>query len=260
MMLLERWVVATVLGLTMPIVSTAARSSAPQQAGDAQTAQPSKTAGQDPQAAKTDDDQDDDEKPGTSAYDRDTPDADRDPAYPGDDHPATPSQAGNNQDVKPAISANGRGAQTDDQGPAKPSDQDAKPANSANDRNTAPAKVSGDQNASKATDSQDARPAKVAQDQAAQPNKSSDVQNPVKVPEHTLATSPATPEQAEQQQLERDSATLLQLVQELKVEVEKAGSNTLSLAALRKADEIQRLAKNLKEKMKERGQIAQNKP
>jgi hypothetical protein len=44
------------------------------------------------------------------------------------------------------------------------------------------------------------------------------------------------------------------------VEVEKAGSNTLSLAALRKSDEIQRLAKNLKEKMKERGQIAQNKP
>jgi hypothetical protein len=60
--------------------------------------------------------------------------------------------------------------------------------------------------------------------------------------------------------LEKDSATLLQLVQELKAEVEKAGSNTLSLAALRKADEIQRLAKNLKEKMKEQGQISQNKP
>ncbi len=60
--------------------------------------------------------------------------------------------------------------------------------------------------------------------------------------------------------MEKDSATLLQLVQELKVEVEKAGSNTLSLAALRKADEIQRLAKNLKERMKEPGQAFQNKP
>jgi hypothetical protein len=84
--------------------------------------------------------------------------------------------------------------------------------------------------------------------------------SPAKAPEHALATSPATPAQAEQQQLEKDSATLLRLVQELKAEVEKAGSNTLSLAALRKADEIQRLAKNLKEKMKEQGQTFQNKP
>jgi hypothetical protein len=37
----------------------------------------------------------------------------------------------------------------------------------------------------------------------------------------------------------------------LKAEVEKAGSNTLSLAALRKADEIQKLSKSLKERMKE---------
>ena len=86
------------------------------------------------------------------------------------------------------------------------------------------------------------------------------VRTPAKAPEHALTPSPATPEQAEQQQLEKDSATLLQLVQELKVEVEKAGSNTLSLGALRKADEIQRLAKNLKERMKEQGQTFQNKP
>jgi hypothetical protein len=52
----------------------------------------------------------------------------------------------------------------------------------------------------------------------------------------------------------------LRLVQELKTEVEKAGNNTLSLAALRKADEIQRLVKNLKEKMKEEGQGLVNKP
>jgi hypothetical protein len=62
-----------------------------------------------------------------------------------------------------------------------------------------------------------------------------------------------------QQQLEKDTADLLQLVQELKVEIDKAGSDTLSLAALRKADAIQKLAKNLKEKMKERGQVAASK-
>ena len=63
-----------------------------------------------------------------------------------------------------------------------------------------------------------------------------------------------------QEQLQKDTDHLLQLVQELKQEVAKAGSNTLSLAALRKADEVQKLAKNLKEKMKERGQVSQSKP
>ena len=63
-----------------------------------------------------------------------------------------------------------------------------------------------------------------------------------------------------QEQLQKDTEHLLQLAQELKQEVAKAGSNTLSLAALRKADEVQKLAKNLKEKMKERGQVSQSKP
>ena len=84
-------------------------------------------------------------------------------------------------------------------------------------------------------------------------------QDPAKAAEPALALPPATPEEAKKQQLEKDTAELLRLVQELKVEVEKAGSNTLSLIALRKADEIQKLAKNLKERMKEEGQISQNK-
>jgi hypothetical protein len=58
----------------------------------------------------------------------------------------------------------------------------------------------------------------------------------------------------------REAAELLNLVQQLKVEVDKAGSNTLSLAALRKADEIQRLAKDLKEKMRDQGQMVPGKP
>jgi len=60
--------------------------------------------------------------------------------------------------------------------------------------------------------------------------------------------------------MEKDTARLLQLVRELKVEVNKAGNNTLSLAALQKADGIQRLVKSLKEQMRERGQIVVSKP
>jgi hypothetical protein len=70
-----------------------------------------------------------------------------------------------------------------------------------------------------------------------------------------VATPPATPEE---QQLQKDTARLLQLVQELKAEVEKAGSNTLSVAAVRKADEVLKLSKNLKERMKDRGQVPQS--
>jgi hypothetical protein len=71
---------------------------------------------------------------------------------------------------------------------------------------------------------------------------------------------PAPPADPAQQQLEKDTAELLQLVQDLKVEVDKAGSDTLSIAAVRKADAIQKLAKNLKERMKERVQVPVSKP
>ena len=88
------------------------------------------------------------------------------------------------------------------------------------------------------------------------------------VPGDTDPPQPAAPEPQKparvagtpaQQQLEKDAARLLQLTQELKAEVEKAGSDTLSLAALRKADEVQRLSRNLKDKMKELGQAVVNK-
>jgi hypothetical protein len=70
---------------------------------------------------------------------------------------------------------------------------------------------------------------------------------------------PPPPGSPEEQELRKDSAHLLQLVQELKAEVEKAGNDTLSLAAVRKADEIQKLSKSLKEKMKVWGLVAQGK-
>lgn len=80
---------------------------------------------------------------------------------------------------------------------------------------------------------------------------------PAPASQPALALPAATPEQ---QQLEKDTAQLLRLVQELKAEVEKAGKDTLSVAAVRKADEIQRLARNLKERMREHEQTPGNKP
>jgi hypothetical protein len=76
------------------------------------------------------------------------------------------------------------------------------------------------------------------------------------VAEKKLAAPHGTPEE---QQLQKDTDRLLQLAQELKVEVEKAGNNTLSVAAVRKADELLKLSKNLKERMKDRGQAPQSK-
>lgn len=52
-----------------------------------------------------------------------------------------------------------------------------------------------------------------------------------------------------QKQVSEDSAKLLQLATDLRGEIEKAGPNTLSLAALRKADAIEKLAHNIKQKM-----------
>ena len=56
----------------------------------------------------------------------------------------------------------------------------------------------------------------------------------------------------EQRQLElkRDTERLLQLSNELKQYVDKTNENILSLEVIKKAEEIERLAKSVKEKMK----------
>jgi hypothetical protein len=74
------------------------------------------------------------------------------------------------------------------------------------------------------------------------------------VPEPPLSSDPV------ERQLQIDTAHLLQLTVELKAELDKAGNNTLSIAALRKVDEVQKLARTLKERMKDRGQVIQSKP
>lgn len=53
-----------------------------------------------------------------------------------------------------------------------------------------------------------------------------------------------------QKQLVTDADKLLQLATELKTEVDKTDKDTLSVAVIRKSDEIEKLAKSVREKMK----------
>jgi hypothetical protein len=54
---------------------------------------------------------------------------------------------------------------------------------------------------------------------------------------------------ARKKQIADESAKLLKLATELKTEVDKTNKDTLSLNVIRKADEIERLAHDVKEKM-----------
>jgi len=51
-------------------------------------------------------------------------------------------------------------------------------------------------------------------------------------------------------QIADDSARLLKLASDLKTEVDKTSKDTLSLGVIRKAEEIEKLAHSVKEKMK----------
>jgi hypothetical protein len=50
--------------------------------------------------------------------------------------------------------------------------------------------------------------------------------------------------------LKRDSEKLLELATELKQQVDKSGENTLSMDVVKKCEEIERLAKSVRTKMK----------
>jgi cytoskeletal protein RodZ len=64
------------------------------------------------------------------------------------------------------------------------------------------------------------------------------------------ATAPLSHEEARQAQFVADSQKLYQLAQELKAEVAKSNKNMLSIAVTKKAEEIEKLAKSLKERMR----------
>jgi outer membrane biosynthesis protein TonB len=169
---------------------------------------------------------------------------------------ASSQQSGSKQGSQQAVPAK---AVTDPDAPP-PDDPQAQPLKRDDDlapepeENTAP----------KESSSQEATPPESTVPATAPAIKPESVTAPNK-PAAALAVPTSSITATEQAQVrtkyDREAAELLSLVQDLKVEVEKAGSNTLSLAALRKADEIQRLAKDLKEKMRDQGgRVAAGKP
>lgn len=54
-----------------------------------------------------------------------------------------------------------------------------------------------------------------------------------------------------EQDIKRDTAKLLELATELKQYVDKTNENVISLDVIKKADQIEKLAKSVKEKMKQ---------
>jgi hypothetical protein len=66
----------------------------------------------------------------------------------------------------------------------------------------------------------------------------------------TEPSKPATAADPRQAQLLVDTQKLYQLTQELKAEVAKSNKDTLSMAVIKKAEEVEKLAKSLKERMK----------
>jgi len=57
-------------------------------------------------------------------------------------------------------------------------------------------------------------------------------------------------DEARQAQLKADTDKLFQLAQELQAEVAKSGKNTLSIPVIKKAAEVEKLARSLKERMR----------
>jgi len=54
-----------------------------------------------------------------------------------------------------------------------------------------------------------------------------------------------------EQEIKRDTEKLLELATELKEYVDKTNENIISLDVIKKADQIEKLAKSVKEKMKQ---------
>jgi hypothetical protein len=62
--------------------------------------------------------------------------------------------------------------------------------------------------------------------------------------------NPDAPNAGRREQIAAGSARLLKLATELKAEVDKSSKDTLSVSVIRKADEIEKLAHSVKEKMR----------
>jgi hypothetical protein len=71
---------------------------------------------------------------------------------------------------------------------------------------------------------------------------------PLAIP--AAARTPEAANAERRRQIAEDAARLLQLATGLKAEVDKTDKDTLSLTVIRKADEIEKLARAVKDKMK----------
>ena len=70
---------------------------------------------------------------------------------------------------------------------------------------------------------------------------------------NSQAAPPPSGEAVRKKELAEDSARLLQLANDLKAEVDKTNKDILSMSVVRKAEEIERLARAMKEKTKAAG-------
>jgi hypothetical protein len=82
------------------------------------------------------------------------------------------------------------------------------------------------------------------------PTKSSQSDPSAQHDKQAMAQSPDAQSAERKKQLSNDSAQLLTMAMALKAEVDKTNKDMLSLNVIRKADAIEKLAHNVKEKMK----------
>lgn len=74
--------------------------------------------------------------------------------------------------------------------------------------------------------------------------------DPDKILQDVMRRQEKAANQKRQSELQRDADRLLQLATDLKLQVDKSNENILSITVIRKAEEIEKLAHSVKEKMK----------
>lgn len=90
-------------------------------------------------------------------------------------------------------------------------------------------------------------PAGFSQQQSA-PGKTTDAKSSDVKTEQASPKTPLTPEEKRREDLRADTEKLYQLTKELQAEVAKSNKDTLSVSVIKKAQEIERLAKSIKER------------
>jgi len=85
--------------------------------------------------------------------------------------------------------------------------------------------------------------------QIEQPADRATTENPAEAADAREDEKPVANLSARQKQIAADKARLLKLAAELKKEIDKSGTGTLSVTAIRKADEIEKLAHTVRQEM-----------